>query len=203
MAMLNVLPPIPAVADDRRAFKRVNVDLLGRFMLENRSEYPCRVGNMSPGDVGVVTPVVPRVGERVILYADHVGRLEGSVTRLYSGGFALVTQATERKREKLAAKLMWLANRHELSLPEDRRHERIEPRNPVIEMVLEDGRRYDVRIQDLSLSGAAVLCAVRPAIGARLTLGTMKGRVVRQIEDGIAIEFASLQTPESLDRSFS
>lgn len=201
--MLNVLPAIPAVADDRRAFKRVNVDLLGRFMLENRTEYPCRVGNMSPGDVGVVTPVSPRVGERVILYADHVGRLEGTVARLFSGGFALITQATDRKREKLAAKLVWLANRHELSLPEDRRFERVEPRNPITHMVLEDGRRYEVRIQDLSLSGAAILCAVRPAVGSRLTLGTMQGRVVRQIEDGVAIEFATLQTTDSLDQTFS
>ena len=38
--------------------------------------------------------------------------------------------ATPRKRDKLAAQLTWLANRHILSLPEDRRHGRIVPRNP-------------------------------------------------------------------------
>lgn len=200
--MLNTLPKTPLVVEDRRHFKRVKIDLLGRFMLENQTEYPCRVDNMSPGDVGVVSPVAPRLSERVILYADHVGRLEGSVVRCYSGGYAMILQATERKREKLAAQLTWLANRHELSLPEDRRHERIQPRNPVMEMVLDDGRRYQVRILDLSLSGAAVACAVRPAIGSRLTLGTMQGRVVRQLEDGVAVEFATLQTRETLDERF-
>lgn len=196
--MLNTLPKTLAVSEDRRHFKRVSIDLLGRFMLEDQREYPCRIDNMSPGDVAIVTPVEPTKGERVILYADQIGRLEGTVARSFKGGFALVLNATERKREKLAAQLMWLANRSELSLPEDRRHERLQPRNPVIRMVLDDGRSYEVRINDLSLSGAAIVCAVRPAIGSRLTLGTMTGRVVRQLEDGVAVEFSSLQTRESL-----
>lgn len=190
------------VAEDRRHFKRVKVDLLGRFMRESQDEYPCRIDNVSPGGIAVISAVEPRADERIILYADHIGRIEGSVVRLFAGGFALQIQATDRKREKLAAQLTWLANRHELSLPEDRRHERIQPRNPIIEMVLDDGRRYQVRIIDLSLSGAAVACAVRPANGSKVTLGTMQGRVVRQLEDGLAIEFTTLQTAETLNESF-
>ncbi|WP_102959198.1 PilZ domain-containing protein [Mangrovicella endophytica] len=188
--------------EERRRFQRVPVDLLGRFMLEDRSEYPCRVENMSPGDVAVVTPVTPRQGERIILYADHIGRVEGSVQRAYAGGFALVVQTTERKREKLAAQLTWLANRHELDLPEDRRHERVQPRNPFIDIVLEDGRTYKVRIIDLSLSGAAVNSQVRPALGSRVTLGTMKGRIVRHLEEGFAIEFAMVQARETIEAAF-
>lgn len=168
-------------------------------MLEDLSEYPCRVENMSPGDVSVLTPVAPRCEERVILYVDHIGRLEGAVIRAFSGGFAMTVRSTERKREKLAAQLTWLANRHELHLPEDRRHERLQPRNPFIDIVLEDGRTYKVRIIDLSLSGAAVQAAVRPAIGSRITIGTMQGRVVRHLEEGLAIEFAAVQQRETLE----
>ena len=200
--MLDVLPAIPLVTEDRRHHNRVKVDLLGRFMLENQAEFPCRVDNVSPGGIAVISAVEPRHTERVILYVDHIGRIEGTVVRQFNGGFAVQIQATDRKREKLAAQLTWLANRHELALPEDRRHERIQPRNPVIEMVLDDGRRYQVKIIDLSLSGAAVACAVRPANGSRLTLGTMPGRVVRQLEDGLAIEFSTLQTAETLNESF-
>ena len=36
--------------------------------------------------------------------------------------------ATSRKREKFTAQLTWLANKHELDLPEDRRHERVDDR---------------------------------------------------------------------------
>ena len=42
----------------------------------------------------------------------------------------MTISATPRKRDKLAAQLTWLANRHILGLPEDRRHGRIAPRNP-------------------------------------------------------------------------
>ncbi|WP_185985371.1 PilZ domain-containing protein [Aureimonas mangrovi] len=188
----------PAAFDERRHFQRVNVDLLGRFMLENRAEYPCRIENMSPGDLAALSPVSPRVGERVILYVDHVGRIEAAVSRLFAGGFAATVRASDRKREKLAAQLTWLANRHELNLPEDRRHERMAPRNPVVELALEDERRYRATIIDLSLSGAAVSCQVRPAIGTRIMLGTTLGRVVRHLEDGIAVEFARVGDGEAL-----
>ena len=67
---------------------------------------------------------------------------------------------------------------------------------------LVDGRQYPCRIIDLSLSGAAVEIEVKPAIGIQVTLGTMRGQVVRHFEDGLAIEFAVVQRPESLDAEF-
>ncbi|HEX2019852.1 MAG TPA: PilZ domain-containing protein [Aurantimonas sp.] len=188
---------------ERRQFSRFPIDLLGRFMREDHSEYPCRAENMSPGDVAIATPVQLREGEKIILYLDHIGRLEGEVIRASPGGFALRLKGTERKREKLAAQLTWLVNRHELDLPEDRRHERVEPENPFVDVVLDDGRRYQVRIIDLSLSGAAVSSKVRPAIGARVTMGTTNGRVVRHLEGGFAIEFSALQGDQKISRALS
>ena len=46
---------------DRRRYQRVGVNLLGRFMLEDRQEYPCQTQNISPGSVAIVTPVLGRV----------------------------------------------------------------------------------------------------------------------------------------------
>ena len=78
-------------------------------------------------------------GERVIAYVDHVGRLEGVIARCFENGFAMTIAATPRKRDKLAAQLTWLANRHILNLPEDRRHGRIIPRRPVTHLVMPNG----------------------------------------------------------------
>lgn len=189
----------PILSDTEREFSRVDLTLFGRFMLENRQEYPCQILNMSPGSAALIAPVSGSVGERVIAYVDHVGRLEGKILRLLDGGFAMSVNATERKRDKLAAKLTWLANRHELNLPEDRRHERIAPRNPAGVIKLEDGRVYQARIIDLSLSGAAIELNVKPAIGTVLWLGRMRGRVVRHFDEGVAIEFAIVQTRDSLE----
>ena len=93
-----------------------------------------------------------------------------------------------------------LANRHELNLAEDRRHERIVPRQRATEVRLEDGRFYRTRIIDLSLSGAAVEMQVRPAIGTVMWVGNMRGRVVRHFDEGVAIEFATIQTRDSLEQ---
>ena len=189
----------PFLSATEREFSRVDLTLFGRFMLENRKEYPCQILNMSLGSAALIAPVSGSVGERVIAYVDHVGRLEGKILRLVDGGFAMSVNATERKRDKLAAKLTWLANRHELNLPEDRRHERITPRNPAGIIKLEDGRVYQARIIDLSLSGAAIELSVKPAIGTVMWLGNLRGRVVRHFDEGVAIEFAIVQTRDSLE----
>ena len=119
------------------------------------------------------------------------------------GTFAITVVATERKKDKLAAQLAWLANRQEHGLPEDRRHERIAPRNPVSVLHLMDGRQYECRIIDLSLSGAAIEIDVKPALGVQVMLGTMRGEIVRHFEEGVAIEFAVIHSVDQLDTEFS
>lgn len=188
---------------ERRTFQRVRVKIYGRFMLEDRSEHPCQVIDMSPGNVAFRSDAHGEPGEKVIAYLDHIGRIEGIVTRTLDDGFAMTLVASERKKDKLAAQLTWLANKHELDLPEDRRHERVAPRNPMSVLQLPDGRQYQCRIIDLSLSGAAVEIDVKPALGSQVILGTMRGQVVRHFEDGVAIEFAVVQRPETLDGEFS
>lgn len=192
---------LPLSAEKRR-FQRVRVNILGRYMLPTKREYPCQVVDMSPGGAKLVAPVTGRPGERVIAYLDHIGRIEGMIVRAFEGGFAMTINATVHKRDKLAAQLTWLANRHELDLPEDRRHDRLSVRNPVTQVVLPDDRAYACRIRDMSLSGAGISCEVIPAIGTPVTLGRTRGRVVRHLEGGFAIEFSSPQSIETLSEQF-
>jgi PilZ domain-containing protein len=189
------------LADERRRFQRVRVNLLGRYMLADRREYACQVANMSPGGMALIAPVSGKTGERIIAYIDHLGRLEGTIARLYQNGFAMTFAATPRKRDKLAAQLTWIANRHILNLPEDRRHGRIIPRNPVTELTMPNGVRITCRIIDLSLSGTAIKTDQRPAIGMLIMLGKVQARVVRHLEDGFAAEFTRLQHPDFLEES--
>jgi hypothetical protein len=174
-------------------FQRVKVSVLGRYMLADRREFPCQVLEMSPGDAVVIAPVAGNPGERVIAYLDHLGRVEGTITDAIEGGFVMDLAASPRKRDKMAAQLTWLANKDVLNLPEDRRHERVVPDNRHSTVVLDDGRRYNCKIIDISLSGAAIELAVRPAMGTPVTLGRMRARVVRHFQDGVAVEFTSAQ----------
>ena len=178
-------------------------DLLGRYMLPDRREFPCQVLNMSPGGIAVIAPVSAQPGERVIAYIDHLGRLEGYVARLFQNGFAMTISATTRKRDKLAAQLTWLANRHILGLPEDRRHGRMVPRKPIARLILPNGLNVSCRIIDISQSGAGLATDQRPQLGSLVTLGKVPGRVVRHLEDGFAMEFTRLQHPDFLEDAIS
>jgi hypothetical protein len=174
-------------------FQRVKISVLGRYMLSDRREFPCQVLEMSPGDAQVIAPVAGEPGEKVIAYIDHLGRVEGSVLELIEGGFVMDVLASARKRDKMAAQLTWLANKDVLNIPEDRRHERVVPDIRHSTVVLDDGRRYNCKIIDISLSGAAIELAVRPAMGTPVTLGRMRARVVRHFQDGVAVEFITAQ----------
>lgn len=200
--------PLPEVrslplAEERRRHQRVKVNLLGRYMLADRREFPCQVVNMSPGGIAIVAPVSGNPGERVIAYVDHLGRLEGKIARALDNGFAMTIEATLRKRDKLAAQLTWLANRHILNLPEDRRHGRFIPRKAMARLILPNGNNVTCRVIDLSESGAAIAISpeLRPVVGAMVTVGKAMGRVVRHIEDGFAIEFTRLQHSDFIEEN--
>src|SRR3981081_3938400 len=138
------------LANEHRTYQRVKVDLLGRYMLEDRREFPCQVVNMSPGGMAVIAPQCRRLGERVVAYIDHIGRLEGMISRIFPSGFSMNIAASQRKRDKLAAQLTWLANRHVLDLPEDRRHQRVASGDQTTTLLLESGAQEQCRIVDLS-----------------------------------------------------
>jgi hypothetical protein len=191
----------PRQEEEKRRFQRVRVNLLGRYMLADRREFPCQVTNMSPGGMELAAPVSGMEGERVVAYIDHLGRLEGAIVRVVPNGFAMTISATPRKRDKLAAQLTWLANRHILGLPEDRRHDRIAPRNPFARLILPNGLNVACRVMDISQSGAAIKTDQRPPIGAPITIGKTSARVVRHLEEGIAIEFTRLQHPDFVEDS--
>lgn len=186
------IAPTRTRAEDIR-FQRVKVSVLGRYMLADRSEFPCQILEMSPGDALVIAPMAGIVGEKIIAYVDHIGRIEGTITENVAGGFVMDIAASARKRDKMAAQLTWLANKDVLNLPEDRRHERVVPDIRHSTVVLDDNRRYNCKIIDISLSGAAIEIDVRPALGTPVSLGRMRARVVRHFQNGVGVEFASAQ----------
>jgi hypothetical protein len=185
---------------ERRRHQRVKVGLTGRYMLPDRREFPCETMNMSPGGVVLIAANVPNVGEPIVAYIDHVGRLEGRCVRHLKGGFAMTVTGTIRRREKLADQLTWFANRQSLGLPEDRRHDRFALKDPRSTLTLPTGVTVPCRVVDVSLSGAAIASETKPPVGSPVTLGRTPGRVVRHIEGGIAMEFSRVLTEESIER---
>lgn len=194
--------PIVKIVPDRRRHRRTPVTIRGRFMREDKREYPCEVINMSAGGMAILASVACNAGERIVAYLDNLGRIEGTVVRNFDGGFAIRIVASLYKRERIANLLTWLINQKRLGLGEERKHERIVPRINASKLILPDGSVHNCRVIDVSLSGASVACAIKPAVGTMVVLGRMRGRVVRHHEQGLALQFVELQDPDSLARTF-
>lgn len=193
---------MPKIVPDRRKHRRVTVHVFGRFMREDKQEFPCQVINMSPGGMALLSPVSCANDERVVAYLDNFGRIEGVVTRSFEGGFAVRIMASQFKREKIANMLTWITNQESLGLNEERQHERVVPRNSSSKLILPNGEVHPCSIIDVSLSGASIASVIRPPLETMVILGRMRGRVVRHHDQGVAIHFADLQDPDSLVRSF-
>ena len=192
----------PKIVPDRRRHRRAPVSVFGRFMREDKQEYPCQVVNMSAGGMAMIAPVSVKDGERIVAYLDNLGRIEGIVVRSFEGGFAVRILASLYKRERIANLLTWLINQKSLGLGEERKHERIVPRINASKLIMPNGDVHNCRVIDVSLSGASVACTVKPPLGTMVILGRMRGRVVRYHELGIALQFIELQDPDSLARTF-
>jgi PilZ domain len=170
---------LPDYAAEQRRHQRVRATLLGRYMLADRREYPCQTVDMSPGGVRLTCAVIGALGERVVLYLEQIGRLEGMIVRHPPRGFA-----------------MRIANRESLGLPEGRTNERLVPNQPGVTLRLESGRFIAARIIDISMSGVALATATSPPIGTHIMVGSTPGRVVRYFEGGIGAQFMLPISPD-------
>lgn len=186
---------------ERRRHQRVKLVLLGRYMLEDRHEYPCQTIDISPGGVAIEGAVKGQIGERVVAYFNQIGRVEGVIARHLPNGFAIQMRLPVLKREKLAEQLTWLVNRQALGLPEDRRHERITPHFARTTLKTPDGQEYAARLIDISISGAAMNVEAAPPIGSPVVVGSTPAQVVRHFSGGVAVEFARLLPADTFGES--
>jgi hypothetical protein len=192
------------IAPDRRRHKRIAVELLGRFMRENKQEHPCKLIDISAGGAAIkpMSAIVLAAGERVVAFFDHIGGIEGTMVREFDGGFAFKLIATQHKREKLAAMLTWLANRSELDGADERRHERIVPNSGRQQLQLAEGILLECEVLDISISGASIGTPARPVLGTEVMLGKLRARVVRHHAQGFGVQFIDTQNQTALRGHF-
>lgn len=191
------------IAPDRRRHKRFKVSVNGRFMRADRTEHSCSLIDASPGGMAITSTQMVTAGERIIGQFDHLGSVVGTVSRIFPGGFAIALSVTAHKREKLAAQLTWLINRHELAGQSiERAHERFAIRQRVSTLKLDDDIVIECKVLDVSLSGASVGTEARPPIGHLVVLGKQMARVMRYHDQGIGVQFLETQEREALLRDF-
>ena len=170
-------------------------------MFPDQRECPCHLVEISPGEACFNSSVTGTVGDRVIAYIDSIGRLEGVLVEMTEQGFVMSISASQRKRDKLADTLTWLANRHTMELAEDRRFLRRTPKRTDATVTFADGTTQNCRVIDMSLSGAGISTKLRPPLGSPIKLGRLGARVVRHFDEGIGIEFMRVMSEESIEKT--
>jgi hypothetical protein len=187
---------------DLRRHRRVPLELGGRFMRANRSEHDCVLKDISVGGACVASEQPVAMTERIVAYLEHLGGLEGMVTRVFNGGFAFQFKVTEHKRENLAAQIMWLLNREEFPDELGRQHERIATTGRKTALRFDDGMIIDVELLDYSVSGASVRTPARPAIGEEVVISKIRSVVRRHHPDGLGLQFLAVQDQAALRANF-
>lgn len=179
----------------------------GRYTLPNRKSegqdgvevYACRLCSISPHQAVVVAPVLAEIGEPVAAHFEQFGILHAKVTRQLPNGFAVDLLMSESERVTLAAQIKWQKRRAQSPEPDKRLHPRIQPRDPCTVLTLADGTHVPCFVIDVSQSGAAVSASVLPGRGTPVAVGGLIGRVVRRLDVGFAVQFATVQDPARLD----
>jgi hypothetical protein len=163
--------------------------IFGRFMLPDMSEHPCQVKSLSLDGAIFITGQVPQGGTQLVAYIDDVGRVEAMTADPVPGGFRVIFNHTGARRDRFAARLDWMKSKKGEAAVEQRRHFRYELAEKTSRLTLPDGRVYRCEVVDISRSGAAVKVEVMPSLGTYVMLGKVRGRVVRHLDTGIALEF--------------
>ena len=202
MALPQKKAVILPLSEERRRFQRVRVNLLGRYMLADRREFPCQVINMSPGGMALIAPVSGQAGERVIAYVDHrrpARRRDRAPVpeRLCDDDRGDAAQARQARRPAHLARQP--PHPQPAGRPPPRPYRAAQPGGPP-----DPAERRQHRRAGSSTSRCRAPRS-RPTSGPRsarlVTIGKIPGRVVRHLEDGFAIEFTRLQHPDFLEEN--
>lgn len=185
---------------ERRRFRRMPIEVSGRLLDPLGREHDCRTADISPGDIRIAAPILPGVGDRVVIYLDGIGRVSGHVARKCGEGeVAIIFDFTAHKREKLAEQLTLYVNK-DLGIEELERPA-ISDGSQMVKLEFETGESYEGEVVDFSLAGITIKARrAPPLIGVWVRVGAVYGRVARLIEGGFAIDFEQRrQTNANID----
>jgi hypothetical protein len=174
---------------ERRRHPRSPLTLQGRYMLSDGSEFPCETVDVSPGGIAIRGLKAGQLGERVVVYIEDLGRIEGGVLRSASGFFTVEIRAPSKKQERLAETIAWLVKNKEEGLGNRRNRRRIDAAHELISLRTVDGLTFAAKLIDVSSTGAAILVEIALPIGAHVSIDDKPASVSRRFPGGVAVTF--------------
>jgi hypothetical protein len=172
--------------------------LFGRFMLPDQTEHACSVVGIDVTGAEFRSSCLPPYGQTLIAYLEQIGRIECVAQEATPDGFRVEFVLTGARKERFLTRQKWLISKTTEQVQEERLYNRRQMDGAQSRITLLDGRSYPCEIVDISVTGAAVAIAVLPAIGSKVYLGKMQGKIVRYVETGIALQFMTALSGKTL-----
>ncbi|ACL59041.1 PilZ domain-containing protein [Methylobacterium nodulans] len=172
----------------------------GRYLLPNGHEHACETRTFSLTEAELIAAVPGLPGDPVTIYLNTIGAVTGVIRSLTPAGFIVAIEIGPGRRARIAARLAWLAARASGKI-DQRSDVRIVPATKAVQVKLPDGSVLPGSLIDLSMTGAAIAVAARPAVGATVTVGKRFATVVRHLDGGIAVAFRLPFRPETFNES--
>ena len=150
-------------------------------------------------EIGAHGSYRPAIGERVVVYIDCLGRVDGEIVSHTDRGFRLSIEMRETKRAKLMALVKIMQARIAAGQLIGRRHDRIVPVSCKVDIADFAGLTRPAEIIDVSRSGVALRVAGLQ-IGDVIRIGERtRGEVVRLIDGGVGVQFLQIIPIEEFD----
>ena len=169
---------------ERRKYERIKLFLPGQlFNPINEQSAACKVLNLSAGGAAVQCETEFPSGLSLVLYIENFGRFEGTTIVHKSGQLALEFAIGESKRGRLKEMIKTFAAGGLAHKPE---------RTPSLvagSITRENGEQIACEVLDISLDGVSLRTRSRPPVGEIVNLGRTRGRVVRHLIEGIAVQY--------------
>ena len=198
MQLAQVKPSLRRAEEaDRRRHRRVQWEVRVRGLTGEGEEFQANTVDVCAGGLRINLARPLSQGERLVLYIEDIGRVEGVVSRvLREVGYAVEFHVPPRKRDKIADQLTWLINKDRLGLSDERESERRAGGGMVI-AAFSNGVSVSCTVVDVSIFGVALKTSgPRPMVGDRVTVGERSGTCVRYIEGGFAVDFRTMHAEE-------
>jgi hypothetical protein len=185
-----------ARSDDQRSSDRVVVTLAGKlFVPAEETTLDCTVINLSVGGAGLYCLEPPPLEAFVVLYVTGFGRFEGVTTRFVKGELGLKFICKDAKRKRLEEDLAGFVREGMVGVTRLRRYPRAAASAQISQFTCANGESVPCKLLDVSLQGALLKTAVRPAIGEVIRLGQTRAWVIRHHAEGVGVQFQ--QSPQS------
>ncbi len=175
---------------ERRTAPRFSLNIDCRFLLRGTVESKGSLLDISTGGLALITDSLAEEGDEIIVYPEGVGRLSGRIVRVFNGGFGIALCLSDAQKGTIGERIASLiAGVPYLRLSENRSSFRI-TYNLETSARIEDSEEYfTCTIIDMSRTGCLLQSDVKPEIGERIIVGTLRGLVRRHSDNGFAMEF--------------